>query len=124
QTVKARMSAASAKGGQPIADTIDYLWRLVRSATGQRLSGALTARIANGEAVTVGDVILDRNGMRHAKKRSAPLLAWSSVADPRIEGRNVVIPGVGIKGIVVPLGAMDTFLLFEAVPELRALFGD
>ncbi|MEX2660142.1 MAG: hypothetical protein WD232_10630, partial [Acidimicrobiales bacterium] len=123
-SVKARMSAATAKRGAPIMDAADYLWRFVRAVAGPRWSAELVARLADGEEVTVGGVVLAPGGIRDAKRRVAALLPWSSVADPRIDGVHVAIPGFDVDGVVVRLDEPDSFVLFEAIPELRARFAD
>ena len=124
ESIKARMASATAKGREPTLQAVDFIWRSVRAVAGPRLSADLANQIARGEEVTIGGVVLDRHGARSAKKRKSAVLPWSSVADPQVNGRSVVIPGFDVDGIVVPLDERDTFLLFEAIPELRARFAD
>lgn len=45
-------------------------------------------------------------------------------ADPYIDGVHVAIPGFDVDGVVVRLDKADSFVLFEAIPELRARFAD
>lgn len=120
--LRAKASAATVKGTEPIVAAASYLWDLLRIVPGPRLRAAIVERVRAGEDIEVGGVIVNTAGVALAKK-PAQVVSWSAVADVVVVERRVVVRATDRDGIVTTLGSPNTFLLPDLVPELRVLFG-
>lgn len=114
----AARNAASATKADAIVDTVGYLWDLFGDMAGVRQRDDVIDRIVRGAEVQVGGLRLTTIGI--AWKRN-PIVRWSTIGHPVVEGLKVTIPTEG-EPIVVSIAAADAYMLPALVPALRRRF--
>lgn len=124
RAASARMSVALTRADgssvkvDAIVDTVGYLWDLFGDMAGVRQRDDVIDRIVRGAEVQVGGLRLTTIGI--AWKRN-PIVRWSTIGHPVVEGLKVTIPTEG-EPIVVSIAADDAYMLPALVPALRRRF--
>lgn len=122
QPVKLHAAGASERDGLIIGMTFVYLWDLLAVRVAGRLAEEAMLRIAEGEEVAAGGLVLSRVGLARAGRRSgADVAPWAVVGDLRPKGRGAEVPRRGSTPLRADLDARDALLLHRLIPQARAL---
>ena len=118
RTVKSTIGTmSSGKRDEVLAATM-YLWDVMAAMATPHLSSELSRRITAGEIVDVAGIAISRDGVHAGKGTVVP---WDRIGDPRVDGAHLVVPG-DPEGVAVAISTVNTFVLPDLIPELRALF--